>query len=246
MLSKHEKSHRFPRILALLLCAVLLISCNPAAQNEAVTESAQMPETAAPAIPDTPPTVESYPFAVMLDDGEEITVSLPRDPDRYAELLLCTVTGEETPVRVILLDIAENENQLLDEARALSGEDGTEYPVTSPDEILARYAVFADGEDAWRITVSGAEYLIPKSQFADVPAESQLALPDASKQQNFYVENGQLFCRVFFQCTENAFDGSTDPRFAAESLVIRYDLVDGTVTAAEITFLRAADEENEG
>ncbi len=246
MLSRPEKNHRFIQILALLLSAVLLVSCNPAAAPaENVTESAQMPQTASPAEPDTPPTVESYPFEVMLDDGTEITVSLPRDPDLYAEVHLCTMTGEETPVRVILLDIADDAKLLLDEARAFSGEDGTEYPVVSPDEILARYAVFTDSADAWRITVSGAEYLIPKAQFADADAKTLLALPDASVQQNFYVENGQLYCRVFFLCTDNSPDGGTETGFAAESLKIRYDLVDGTVTASEITFLRAADEEHE-
>lgn len=240
MLSRPEKNHRFIQILALLLSAVLLVSCNPAAAPaENVTESAQMPQTASPAEPDTPPTVESYPFEVMLDDGTEITVSLPRDPDLYAEVHLCTMTGEETPVRVILQNLADGTGLLLEEARVFSGEDGTEYPVVAPDEILARYAAFSDGEDAWSITVSGAEYLIPKAQFADADAKTLLALPDASVQQNFYVENGQLYCRVFFLCTG---DGTG---FAAESLNIRYDLVDGTVTASEITFLRAADEEHE-
>ena len=54
---------------------------------------------------------------------------------------------------------------------------------------------------------------------------------------NFYVENGQLFCRVFFLCAD------TEDGYAAESLRIRYDLIDTTVTASEITFLRTETED---
>ena len=228
----------FPAVLALLI--PLLLSCSgDGGLPQESTDIPTVPETAAPAEPDTPPTVESYPFSFLLDSGEEITVSLPRDPELFAELHLCTMSGEETPVRAVLTDIADKAGLLLDEARIFSGEDGTEYPVVSPDEILNRYAVFSDSEDAWHMTVSGAEYQIPKAQFADSPAESLLSLPDPSKQQNFYVENGQLYCRVFFLCTD------TEDGYAAESLRIRYDLTDGIVTASEITFLRAASEEIE-
>ena len=82
------------------------------------------------------------------------------------------------------------------------------------------------------MTVSGAEYQIPKSQFADYPADQLLTDPDPTQFQNFFVENGQLFCRVSLLCAGNG------TGYAAETLKIRYDIVDGTVTAAEITFER--------
>ena len=230
--------------LALILLILALCACTTAPSgtetgSQAASDLPTMPETAAPAVPDTPPTVESYPFSVLLDNGEEITVTLPRDPELYAELHLCAMSGEEIPVRTVLLDVSDDPARLLDEVRVFSGEDGTEYPVITPTEILNRYAVFADGEDAWRMTVSGAEYLIPKAQFAHLPTDSLFAFPDPSKQQNFYVENGQLFCRVFFLCAD------TEDGYAAESLRIRYDLIDTTVTASEITFLRTETEDAE-
>ncbi len=240
-----KKTHFIPsvlcRIAAVLLCAMLLAACNfdAAAPQQTTADSTPIPETEAPAVPDTPPSVESYPFAVMLDDGSEITVSLPRDPEYHAELHLCTLSGEDVPVRAVLYNVADGTGLLLEEVRIFSGTDGTEYPLTPPDEILDRYVVFSDGADAWHMTVLGAEYQIPKAQFSDYPAEALFPLPNPSMWQNFYVENGQLFCRVSLLC---AGDGTG---FAAETLKIRYDLTDGTVTAAEITFERPAVEETD-
>lgn len=239
------KTHRYriSSILVLLTALLLLIGCTQSDPSKAVqttdAASAPVPQTAEPAEPDTPPSVESYPFAIMLDDGTEITVSLPRDPEYYAELHLCALSGEETPVRVILQNLAGGTGVLLEEARVFSGDDGTEYPVVSPDEVLGRYVTFTDSEDAWHMTVEGAEYLIPKAQFSDYPTEALFPLPNPSMWQNFYVENGQLFCRVSFLC---AGDGTG---FAAETLRIRYDLIDGTVTASEITFERPEIAESE-
>lgn len=230
-----QSFYRYSILTALLLTGILMLfGCNPAVPQEPASDTPAVPETAAPAIPDAPPSVESYPFAVMLDSGEEITVDLPTDPELSAELHLCAFTGVETPARVVLYNAIGD----MEEARIFSGDDGAEYPVVTPGEILDRYVTFTDSTDAWLMTVSGAEYQIPKAQFADTEA-NLLPLPNPAELQNFYVENGQLFCRVSFQCASDA------EITAAETLKIRYDLTDGTVTAAEITFERPVIEEVE-
>lgn len=230
-----QSFHRYSILTALLLTGILMLfGCNSAVPQETTTDTPAVPETAEPAIPDAPPSVESYPFAVMLDSGEEITIDLPTDPELSAELHLCAFTGVETPARVVLYNAIGD----MEEARIFSGDDGAEYPVVTPGEILDRYVTFTDSTDAWLMTVLGAEYQIPKAQFADTEA-ALLPLPNPAESQNFYVENGQLFCRVSFLCAD------TETGFAAETLKIRYDLTDGTVTAAEITFERPVVEEVE-
>lgn len=231
-----KQSFRYSILTALLLTGILMLfGCNPAVpQEKPAADTPALPVTAEPAVPDTPPSVESYPFAVMLDSGDEITIDLPTDPELSAELHLCAFTGVETPVRVVLYNAIGD----MEEARVFSGDDGAEYPVVTPSEILDRYVTFTDSTDAWLMTVSGAEYQIPKAQFADTEA-NLLPLPNPAELQNFYVENGQLFCRVSFQCASDA------EITAAETLKIRYDLTDGTVTAAEITFERPVIEEVE-
>jgi len=230
-----QSFYRYSILTALLLTGILMLfGCNPAVPQEPTADTPAVPVTAEPAIPDAPPSVESYPFAVMLDSGEEITIDLPTDPELSAELHLCAFTGVETPVRVVLYNAIGD----MEEARIFSGDDGAEYPVVTPSEILDRYVTFTDSTDAWHMTVSGAEYQIPKAQFADTEA-NLLPLPNPAELQNFYVENGHLFCRVSFQCASDA------EITAAETLKIRYDLTDGTVTAAEITFERPVIEEVE-
>ena len=234
--NKCNRYHRFAAALMLAL-VVWLCGCSSSDTAEQVTESAPIPAAAAPAEPDTPPTVESYPFAVMLEDGSEIEITLPRDPELWAELHVCAF-ADETTARVVLYNVADSADSSVEEARAFSGDDGTEYRVVSPAEILDRYMTVSDGADAWTITVGGAEYAISKAQFAD-QAGALLSVPDASRRQDFFVENGRLYCRVAFSCTE---DGTS---FAAETLTIRYDLIDGMLTAAEIAFERTEQEDAE-
>lgn len=228
--------HKYTALLTLLAAVIVLCGCTAHTDSDAATTDSaivSIPETAAPATPDTPPAVESYPFSVMLEDGSEIEISLPCDPEQWAELHVCALSDTETHARVVLYNIAHGTELSLEEARVFSGDNGTEYPVVSPNEILSRYVTIYDETDAWRMAVGGADYEISKSQFSDYPADQILTTPDPTLQQNFFVENGQLFCRVSFLCAGNG------TGFAAETLKIRYDLTDGTLTAAEITFERA-------
>ncbi len=221
---------------AAVLTAAALVGCTDTAPAETKTtaDTPTMPVTAAPAVPDAPPTVESYPMTLLLDDGTEVTVTLPRDPELLAELHLCAMSGEEILVRAVICDLGGDMGHPVEEVYAFSGDDGSAYRVVSPAEILNRYVTLADAEDAYLMTVSGAEYQIPKAQFAET--DILLALPDPARSQNFYVENGQLFCRVSFLCD------ASHAVFAAETLKIRYDLTDGVLTAAEITFERPSAE----
>ena len=240
----HKTFHGIRRITAavsaLLLSAALLIGCTSTAAGDAAqaaSDTPAIPETAAPAVPDVPPTTESYPFSFMLDDGTELEISMPCDPELWSELHLCPLGDGETPARIVIYTLAHGTDMSHEEARAFNGDDGTEYPVISANEILSRYVTIYSEDEHWRMTVGGAEYFISKAQFAEYAAEEIRTDPDPTVYQNYFVENGQLFCRVSFLCAGNDASG-----FAAETLKIRYDLTDGTVTAAEITFERAETE----
>lgn len=228
-------------LLSLALSVPILTACSGSTdpKNDMQSDTAPTPMTTEQTAPTEEPVTESYPFSFVLDDGTEMTITLPLDPEWNAELHLCTLSGTETPARVVLHKTGYGTGLLLEEARVFSGDDGAELPVTSVNDILSRYVSLSNESDYWRMLVGGAEYQIPKAQFADYPADQLLTTPDLTKFQNFFVEHGQLFCRVSLLCAGNGIG------YAAETLKIRYDIVDGTVTAAEITFERPEMETDE-
>lgn len=225
---------------ALLCCACCFCACSRTASDDpAAVTTAMQPEETEQTSPIEEPVSDSFPFTFFLDDGSEYTVTLPRDPEYWAELHSCTLddSGDATPV--ILLTTENGTGVHLEQARAFSCADGTEYPVTPVDEILTRYVTAEDCGTHWLLTVNGAGYEISKEQFADYPPEELFPVPNLSATQNFYVEHGRLYCRVGLLCA------GAGTGYAAESLVIRYGLTDGTVTANEITFDRPTAQETE-
>lgn len=228
-----NKCSRLTMILfSLLITASNLCACSFDGGDTVTSDTAPAPMTVEQTVPIEQPVFEPYPFFIYLDDGTEIEISLPRDPELYAELHLCSLSAEESPSHVLIHSTESGTGVLIEEVRVFSGDDGTEYPVISVNEIVSRYVVLSDEETQWRMTVNGAEYLISKEQFADYPPEQIFAVPDLSQFHNFFVENGQLYCRISLLCAGNG------TGFAAETLKIRYHIADNTVTAAEITFER--------
>ena len=232
------------RMAALFLCLALtasvLSSCTVGRSNDntPVTESIPAPMTAEQTAETEAPFTDAFPFSFALDDGTEITTTLPCDPEYFAEMHLCALSDTESLTHVLIYNIMSDSGEPLEEVRVFSGDDGRELPVVPVNEILSRYVSITSEEDHWRMTVGGAEYQISKSQFTDVPAEQLRTEPDATRYQDFYAENGQLFCRVSFLCAD------TEAGIAKETLKIRMELIDGTLTAAEISFERPETEES--
>ena len=231
-MNSNKRSHMTAAFLAFLIAAAMLTACNTQTEPKETADTVPLPMTAEQTVPIEQPVVEPYPFIFYLDDGTEIEISLPRDPELYAELHLCSLSDEESPAHVLIHSTEGGTGVLLEEVRVFSGDDGAEYPVVSVDGILSRYVTISNEDEHWRMTVGGADYLIEKSQFADYPADQLLAEPDLTLHHNFFVENGQLFCRVSLLCA------GAGTGYAAETLKIRYHISDNTVTAAEITFER--------
>ena len=231
-MNMNKRSHMAAVLLAFAIIPYTLSACNSQTETEKTTETSPHPMTAEQTVPIEQPVFDTHPFSIYLADGTEIEITLPRDPELYAELHLCNLSDDQSPAHVLIHSTESGTGALIEEVRVFSDDDGTEYSVVPVNEILSRYVIIAAEETQWRMTVNGAEYLISKEQFADYPPEQIFAEPDFSQFHNFYVENGQLYCRISLLCAGNG------TGFAAETLKIRYHISDNTVTAAEITFER--------
>ncbi|MBQ7982326.1 MAG: hypothetical protein IJ302_02065, partial [Clostridia bacterium] len=161
--------------LILLLAAVLglmLSACGTQpGETPDQTETSAASETADTVTDAVTQVPEGYPYTFTVENGEEITVFLPREPEEWAELHLCDLDGTGNLNRVILHNTASGTGLWLEEARVFDGESGEELAVTPVDDVIAAYVAMSDGGDWWLLTISGAEYKIDKAQFSDYPAE---------------------------------------------------------------------------
>ena len=239
MIDFSRKLPRRVRVLFLMLAitAAVLTSCSGENDDGPTTEQTPAPLITEQTTPVAEPITEEYPFSFILDDGTEISITLPYDPEYDSEMHLCSLSDTDTLAHVLIHNVPSDGGIQPEEIRVFSGEDGHEYSVTTVNEVLSRYVTIYSEDTDWRMAVNGADYMIPKAQFSDDPSVSLLENPDPTRKQDFFVENGQLFCRVSFLCTA-AEDG-----YADETLKIRFDIVDGAVSAAEITFERPQSEE---
>ena len=171
---------------------------------------------------------KDFPFTFSVDDADDITIKLPRDPALWAELHLLALDGTDSLNRVILHTVDDE----LEEARVFDGMTGNEIFVTPIKDILARFVSTEDDGTHWSIRIGGADFRISKDQFTDSAEEDFLTLPDFTRRCDYFVEHGVHFCRVRPMCT------SQENGFANETLLIRYGFENGVVIPAEITFER--------
>ncbi len=225
----------FCAYLTLILSAVLLITaCSGSGrptETSTALDSIPIPAISEDTAPIHDPVFPAYPFSFFTEDGEEITVELPCDPEQYAELHACTLDDAGALYHAILYSVEPEVGVLPEEVRVFSFEDGREYPVVPVGEILSRYVTVTSEEGLWRMNVGGAAYEVPKSQFSGESQSALSEMPDMTRSHDFYIENGHLFCRVSLLC-------GADDLYAAEGLRIRFTIDGEGVTADEITFER--------
>ena len=157
----HRTACRTRVLLAASLTAALLFcnACNqnnPPAETTGALDSIPVPAISEDTAPIAAPVFPMYPFTFFTEDGEEITVELPCDPERDAELHACTLDASDALYHVILYRAASETDGSTECARVFSYEDGREYPVVPVDEILSRYVTVTSEDGFWRMTVNGA------------------------------------------------------------------------------------------
>ncbi len=221
--------------LVLLLLAFSACTAAPSSTEDTVDtpNAAQTTENAHNPTDPLQTTGVGYPYDVILDNGNTVTLTLEgSDPAYHTELHLAALDDTDILNRVVLHKEAGGTGICIEHAYVLDGETGEELPVTAVDEVLSQFVSVSVTDDAWILTVSGVEHRIEKAQFADYPAEQIWDVPVFSQYNDFYMENGQLYCNVGILCA------GMGTGYAAESLRIRYGYENGAIVPAEITFLK--------
>lgn len=226
-------------LLFMVVLGLLLTSCGAQPEDAPVQTETAAPETADTVTDAVTQAPEGYPYTFTVENGEEITVYLPREPEEWAELHLCDLDGTGNLNRVILHNTANGTGLWLEEVRVFDGACGEELAVVPVDDVIAAYVAVADSGDWWTLTISGAEYKIDKAQFSDDLADQLYEMPGFDSYRNFFVEHGQLYCDIGIVCA------GAGMGFAKESLRIRYGCDAGRIVPAEITFLRDASESSD-
>lgn len=230
---------KFHILLAALILLLGLSACSNESNQQKPSDTAEIADSTQ----QNGQTVESETasseqsniyFAFLLEDGTEKTVLLPDiDPACQAELHLAPLDDTGVSNRIVLYSRASGTDINPETAYVYDGETGEELPLTPPGDVLAQYLSVNNTENAWVLHIGGSDYSIDKTQFSDYADEELFDTPDFSQYNDFYVENGLLYCRIRILCT-NALAG-----YAKESLLIRYGFEAGAIIPVEITFCKS-------
>jgi len=227
-------SHRIS-VLLLLICVLLAFASCHSDQKPSDTDSNSAASQSEENPVDTAPPLPSFPYSIVIEDGSKIDITLPVDPEYAAELHLAALSAEDAPHRILIL--TESEEDLSRESvLVFGGITGNLYDVASIQSILSEHLTTEATDTHWVLQIGGTEYKVDKEQFADVAEEDLLDAPDYLSDNHYYVDKGQLLCRVTIRCT-------TDPQHANASqfLLVRYGIEQDRVVATEISFRKSDD-----
>ena len=233
--------HRAALVFLVLSFCFCLNACSTQQRNDTQDTADTITKTTDDKITEEITAPNVYPYTVTLENGHTKTVSLHgADPQLYAQLYLAQLDDTGTLNRVILYRPTgdhQDADAIREEVYVFDGMTGESIPVTPVEDVLKQFLTVDSMESAWVLHIGGAEYHINKTQFP--PEQSLLEIPCFDKDQNFSINNNQLFCTVGILCAENPLDGTTS--YARETLLIRYgyDVQTREMVPVELTFQKS-------
>ncbi len=201
--------------------------------NAKLTEQSEKPSATWYDMPEVTAEV-IYTYDVTLADGSVKTLEFTDgyDPALYAESYTAQIDNTGVPNTVILHKIYGGTGVFVNRPYVLDGTTGEQIPVRPVDEVIRDYVNITSSDEGWTVSIRGENHLIKRSQFADYPDDMIADSPDLSLINHFYVEDGQLICKVGILCAGNG------TGFAKEYIYISYGYDSGTIRPFEVTVKR--------